>query len=524
MQPIYIRFSSGRTFQITESIQNVDKEKTPYFLFFDVDKLKAFFQIDGIFDPSHGSFYYLSPTKLGIQHATYRDGNFYTIVFGESKSASYLQTHQDSEVAAAIRENGFLVISETHPVPNCELIREDFVCDIFKTVTNGYAVPISYSPFCNYEVGFDANRDNVKVLSFGGENKFDLAYLSGNSVKISASIEKLEGLSEIEEMDRIVNAMTGGLDMKDVHLLGGYNHYSIVGNYLRRFTHVKRVNHVYSHLAAAMYDHKTLNEPSLGIVYDSTSVAEDESIQGSEFVFGTPGNFRTLGRWKPLPLPGGDIANIEPWRISLAIIKESFKGDIGNLEIPLIKKILENKSAEYLVKAILKGDMTYTLSSSMHHLVSALGELLWYKESTFDMDFFEGFLGENIAESGTGDYYPTAVVKYEEGLEIDSYDLFKQLIADLFAGQPMNALIGKSIYSIAKATGELASQLAKQKEFKKVFLTGEFFKNPTFLTLVWKELSDRGFDVRTHKTIPIDDSGVAVGQIVQYFYEPFKGK
>lgn len=524
MQSVYMRFASGRTFVVNESIEEIDKSKTPYFMFFDIEKFKTFFQIDSIFEKSSGSFFYLPPTKMGIKHATVRDGFFYVIVYGEARSAQFVKNHQNSEIADLIRRNGFFIITEAHAKPGSEVIHDEFVCDIFKTVVNDYSVPISYSPFCDYSIPFNANKENAKYLSLGGENKFDLAYLDGQSIRVSACIEKLEGLSEMEEMDRVVNAIAGHIPLKDAVLMGGYDHYSIVGNYLRRFGNARRANHLFSHLSAAMLDHQVLNESCLGIVYDSISYSEDESIQGSEFVYGSPGNFKIMGGWKPLPLPGGDIANIEPWRIPLAIIKETFQGDITHLDIPLIKKIAENKNAEYLLKAILQGNMTYTLSSSMHHIVSALGELLWYKESTFDMDFFESFLSENLSEGGGGDYYKIDIEKTDDGLRIDSYELFKKLIADLFAGEPMNLLIGKSIYAIAKATGDLADKIAEQKKFKKIFLTGEFFKNPTFLSIVWKELISRGYEVLTHRTIPIDDSGIAVGQIVQNFYETAKGK
>jgi hypothetical protein len=279
MQSIYMRFASGRTFVVNESIEDTDKSKTPYFMFFDIEKFKTFFQIDSIFEKSSGSFFYLTPTKMGIKHATVKDGFFYVIVYGKARSAQFVKNHQNSGIADLIRRNGFFIITEDHAKPNSEIIHDEFACDIFKTVVNDYSVPISYSPFCNYAIPFAANKDNAKYLSLGGENKFDLAYLDGQMIQVSACIEKLEGLSEMEEMDRVVNATAGHIALKDAVMIGGYDHYSIVGNYLRKFGNVRRTNHLFSHLSAAMYDHQVLTESCLGIVYDSISYSEDESIQ-----------------------------------------------------------------------------------------------------------------------------------------------------------------------------------------------------------------------------------------------------
>ncbi len=53
--------------------------------------------------------------------------------------------------------------------------------------------------------------------------------------------------------------------------------------------------------------------PALAILMDGTGYGEDGTIWGGEFLEVTVSRYRRLGHLRYIPLPGGDMAVMEPW-------------------------------------------------------------------------------------------------------------------------------------------------------------------------------------------------------------------
>ena len=130
----------------------------------------------------------------------------------------------------------------------------------------------------------------------------------------------------------------------------------------------------------------------------------------------------------------------------------------------------------------------------------------------------ESRIDEVPMEKGINDLYKMSLYSEDNMEMIDTYDLFKQLVSDLFNKVSIDHIVNKVIFSIARATGDYVEKISKKYKNKKVFLSGELFKNPVFLSSITRELEGRGLEVFYNRTIPIDDSGISVGQIINYYY------
>ncbi len=522
MKHIFLKFPSGRTFLAVNSIEKVRNLKRTYILFFDEAVLKKNFEIDVMAIKKCCECFFSSPTKFGIRNITKKAGNFNLFLCTKQSLKDFFI----KEIFPILKENNqneyqedYIILSEEPAAKNPVIEIKEDICPVFYNFVLNELLPVSYSPFSYHVFDFAQNEPKKEILSLGNESDFTIAYLDNDSITVSPNFGELESLYEIDAMDVMVNSIIGHMQLKNITIVKDYNTYSMISDYTSRFSKVKNVSHIYSHAANVMLDNDFSKDKGISIIYDSISYGLNDQIQGSKIIYGCIGNFKVAGGWKPIPLPGGDIANIEPWRIALAVIKEAMKVDIGKIDIPLIKKLKSNTDYNFIFNAINQKDISYTLSSSMHHIIAALGEILSFEESTYEFEFFENKLDKSCIYVQASTYYPISIIAEEDLFYLDSYDLFRQIISDILDGLNSEQLICKVVASITIATCALIEKISQKYNEKKVFLSGEFFKHPHFLTLLYDELLKKGFKVYVPKIIPLDDSGVSVGQLIYHYYE-----
>ena len=93
------------------------------------------------------------------------------------------------------------------------------------------------------------------------------------------------------------------------------------------------VQHHHAHAASAMAEHG-LDGPVLALCWDGTGLGSDGTAWGGELLRCWPERFERLATFRPLPLPGGDRAIREPWRVALAALLDAFD-DEAPLDLPL---------------------------------------------------------------------------------------------------------------------------------------------------------------------------------------------
>lgn len=106
-----------------------------------------------------------------------------------------------------------------------------------------------------------------------------------------------------------------------------------------------------------------LNEPVLAIVMDGTGLGDDGKVWGGEFFFCDRAKYRRLSHFEYVPLPGGDKAAEEPWRMVVAYLWHYFKDEPSGIPYPadFVERIGTERIA--MLERMMEKGVNYTYTS-----------------------------------------------------------------------------------------------------------------------------------------------------------------
>jgi hydrogenase maturation protein HypF len=118
---------------------------------------------------------------------------------------------------------------------------------------------------------------------------------------------------------------------------------------------------------------------------------------------------------------------------------------------------------------------------------------------------------EAIADLSDDAAYPFDVVG-DGPVIFDATAMWWDLVDDVLEGMPASRMAGKFHRGVAAAVIEVCRRIGRGEGLKTVGLSGGVFQNVTLLRLTTEGLRDAGFEVLTHRQVPPNDGGIALGQ------------
>jgi hydrogenase maturation protein HypF len=265
-----------------------------------------------------------------------------------------------------------------------------------------------------------------------------------------------------------------------------------------------KVQHHHAHIVSCMAENG-LDEEVIGISLDGTGLGEDENIWGGEFLIASLKSFTRYSHFDYVPLPGGEKAIEEPWRMAYSYIFKYLGENFDFESIPLFRSI-DKKKLSIIREMIIKKINTPMTSGAgrLFDAVSAI--LLLCAEATFDSE--APMRLESVINCETNDYYP-----FQAGKTVVFAETISGIIAD--SGRKDVSLISAKFHNtVAQAVLEVSKQIRKETSLNKVILSGGVFQNKYLLEKSLYLLDRNRFNVFTNHLVPANDGGISLGQIV----------
>jgi hydrogenase maturation protein HypF len=162
------------------------------------------------------------------------------------------------------------------------------------------------------------------------------------------------------------------------------------------------VQHHHAHVTACMAEHHLTGEVT-GISLDGTGFGDDGHIWGGEFLIASRNSFRRYAHFDYIPMPGGDKAVKEPWRMAFSYLNHYPQTRNWIEKIPALRDLGEFRLG--ILREMVEKQVNSPWSSGAGRLFDAVAVILGLCHNAgFDAE--PPMRLESIIDGNTNDNYP----------------------------------------------------------------------------------------------------------------------
>lgn len=257
------------------------------------------------------------------------------------------------------------------------------------------------------------------------------------------------------------------------------------------------VQHHHAHIAAIMAEHR-LQGPVLGLALDGVGLGTDGGLWGGELLRVDGARFERLGHLRPLPLPGGDRAAREPWRLAAAVLHLLGRS----------AEIVERFGPKaVLIQQMLERRLNSPDTSSAGRLFDAAAALLKVRA----VCAYEGQAAMEL-EALAHQYGPAPA-------RVDGFRLSEDGVLDLlptldWLADGVEPAFGAAVFhaTLVEALSAWLDGAGERSGLRRVALGGGCFLNRRLTGPLCRRLETRGWQVLTARLAPPNDGGLSLGQ------------
>jgi len=347
--------------------------------------------------------------------------------------------------------------------------------------------------------------DVPPLLATGGELKATFCLASGERGFMSQHIGDMENLETLDAFTAAVDHMQGLFRIEPQMIATDLHPGYLSGRWAERVADgrpVIRVQHHHAHIASVMAEHG-VTTPVIGFSFDGTGYGTDATVWGGEVLIADYERFERVAHLATVPLPGGDAAVRRPYRMAMAHLWAA--GIPWNPDLPPV--LAASPEERRVLLSQLEQSLNVVPTSSMGRLFDAVAALIGVRqEVTYEAQ--AAIELETVADSTDDDHYTFDV----GDTVIDPAPVLLSVIRDMEQGVPVGIVSMRFHRAVVNAIVRVAAILRDREGISTIGLSGGVFQNVTLTGLARRSLEEKGFRVLTHRLVPPNDGGLALGQ------------
>lgn len=358
------------------------------------------------------------------------------------------------------------------------------------------------------------------ILAVGGELKTTFCLAQGRDAYLSqhlGDMETVETLDRFEaSVERLLSLFAIAPEIVAIDPHPGYLTSSWARTWAAgRGCRVVPVQHHHAHLGAVLAERgRPLDDAVIGVVFDGTGYGVDGTVWGGEVFTGGYAAATRAGWLAPVPLPAGDVDVRHGGRLALAHLAAA--GIAWDDDLPPVAAIPVG-DRRLLAQRFARG-LGMATSSSMGRLFDAVAALVGVRQASsyeaqaaIELEVAARRADPRVVAARR---YPDALVERDAAFRVDPGPWLRAIVEDLRAGVTREILAARFHVAVVDAVAQLSIRVRETTGLSTVALSGGVFQNAYLLSAVLDRLEGAGFTVLTHRLVPPNDGGLALGQAV----------
>lgn len=364
-----------------------------------------------------------------------------------------------------------------------------------------------YSPF-----PFFTDSPMKNILACGAELKNTFCLAKDNFAFLSQFIGDLKTYPAFTFYRETIDRLSGLLGIRpgiiacDLHPDYLSTKYALEYKEKKPKINIIQIQHHHSHLAGVICEHR-IKGKIIGVCLDGIGFGTDGKIWGGEFFTGDLQGFQRKGHLEYAPMPGGDKATQEPFRMGISYLYKTFGPDLSAIDIPFTARHRKDLS-----RIINSAQINPLLTSSCGRLFDGVSALA----GICDIITFEAEAAmrlQELAERSLSDKSYDFAIGRQDGLfVIKPQTVIRQIVEDIKKKTAKEDIARKFHNGLAKAAAQACGIMREKSGIETVCLSGGVFQNKLFLETCLGYLRQDKFTVYYNQLLPANDSAVSLGQ------------
>lgn len=347
-------------------------------------------------------------------------------------------------------------------------------------------------------------KSGPSVLALGGWFKNTICITRGDEAFVSQHIGDLDNAATAGFLEETVAHLLGILEVEPAIVAHDLHPDFHSSRFAARFAAqrglpARAVQHHHAHIAAVLAEHRCC-QPVIGVALDGIGLGSHGGAWGGELLLVDGARYERLGHLTELPLPGGDRAAREPWRMAAAALHRLGRGDEIRLRFG-------DQPAALGLRQMLDRSVNCPPTSSAGRWFDAAAGLL-------DVKYVMAFEGQAamMLEGIAAACGPQAPIQQAWRMGADGTLDLLPLAAAISDARNTAVAAAQFHATLIAALAQWVIAAANRAKLNTVALGGGCFLNAILAQGLRERLEASGLAVLEARQLPPNDGGLSLGQ------------